>query len=181
MRSRSSRLHNRKSTTVKKSRHSGSSDRAAKRSANRGFEYKGRSADAYVTHKQKMQTGDRDSFIKAGIKQFKPADGKNTIRVLPPTFEGAQHFALDAWINWDIGSDGSNYLSLAKMKGEEDPIEEERMRALDEGDDEYADTLKPKLRPILYIIDRKNPDDGVLVFAAPQIIINNIEIGRAHV
>src|SRR5580692_7712113 len=98
------------------------------------FEYQARSADQW-RKKAAEKGGDFDSIWKQGIKLFKPREGKNLIRILPPgwTDPPPDHYALDIYVNYGIGIDEQAYLSLSKMKHEPDPIAEARKQAEREG------------------------------------------------
>jgi len=129
--------------------------------------------------KRAQQSGsNRDSFISDKYKTFRPADGQNHIRILPPSWEDAEHFAYDAFVNYGIGSDESAFLSLSAMLGEDDPIAEERQRAEKEGDVEYADTLKPVKRPLCFIIDKsaKKREQTPLIWPMPWTFDRDIAV-----
>jgi hypothetical protein len=118
--------------------------------------------------------GNFDSFVKDGIRQYKVRDGKNMIRILPPTWEDARHYAYTLMINYGIGSDNQSYLSLSHMKREKDPLEEARRAANKEGDDKLAKDLEPKKRSGMYLIDRLEESAGVQFWAAPFTVDRDI-------
>ena len=116
------------------SRRGGSSERTRPRtrkdSGRKGkFKYRSRGAESY-RERAKQQGGNRDTFIKSGVKVFSPRDGLNSVRILPPTWDDAEHYGYDVFANYQIGADKNQYLSLSKVYDEEDPIEEERKAAL---------------------------------------------------
>jgi hypothetical protein len=131
-----------------------------------GYTYRERSSESVA--KRAQGGGDFDKILKDGIKMWKPNDGDNNIRILPPTWKDAEHFGLDLYVNYGIGADKATYLSLSKMKGEDDPIEEERRKAQQDGDEEYAKELAPKKRVLVWLIDRDHERDGVQAWAMPQ-------------
>ena len=137
------------------------------------FKYQERSNDTY---KQRGEAGggDFDKYLKDNIKMFKPADGDNMIRVMPPTFHNAQHFGLDIHVHYQVGPDSQTYLCLFKMKGEPCPICDERERASRDGDTEYADKLKPTKRVLIYMIDRHVEKDGPVVWSMPWTIDRDV-------
>src|SRR5271154_4877269 len=86
----------------------------------RGFVYKQRSKDS-LKERANMKGGNYDTYIQPKFKQWKPKDGKNRIRILPPTWEPEdapwqrqEHYGLDVYINFSIGADNQAYLSLGK-------------------------------------------------------------------
>ena len=113
------------------------------------------------------RSGDFDSIYKEGVKIFKPREGKNTIRILPPTWANPEHYGYDIHVNYGIGVDEQAYLSLKAMKGERDPLDEARKEAEKEGNKKLADSLKPSHRIGIYLIDRMAEEEGVQFWAAP--------------
>ena len=109
----------------------------------------------------------RDPMLKDGTKFFKVADGANTVRFMPPTWDDAEHYGLDIYVHYQVGPDNLIYLCPRRMKGEDCPICEEMQRANDAGDEEYAKTLYPTRRVLAYIVDMKVPTDGVKAWTMP--------------
>lgn len=132
----------------------------------RGFSYKKRDKET-LKERANMKGGNYDTYIKPKFKQWKPKDGKNTIRILPPTWDGAKHYGLDIFVNFNIGPDNQSYLSLSKHDRGPDPLAEARREAQSEGDKEFAKKLNPSQRILYWIIDRNDEDEGPLLWAAP--------------
>lgn len=132
----------------------------------RGFSYKSRSYDQ-VSERANMRGGGFDSFIKQAYKRYKVKDGKNLVRILPPTWDDPEHYGYDIWINYGIGADNESYLSLSKMKNEPDPLAEARREADRAGDEEQARQLGPRQRVLMWVIDRDNEDEGPQLWDAP--------------
>lgn len=132
----------------------------------RSFRYQKRSSED-VKERANMKGGGFDSWIKPAFKTFKPKDGKNIIRVLPPTWEGAKHYGYDIFVNYGIGVDNQSYLSLSKMKQEADPLQEARKEAERDGDKELTKALSPNQRILMWLIDRNDEDEGPQLWAAP--------------
>lgn len=152
-------------------RGSRSSSRGGGRGESRGggsgrYRYTPRSADN-VNKRSTQGGGDFDRYIKDSIKMFKANDGDNTLRILPPTWDNPEHFGYDVHVHFGIGPDEQAYLCLEKMKGEKCPICEERKRAVHDGDEKYADTLKPMRRVLIAVIDRDNEKEGPQAWAMP--------------
>jgi hypothetical protein len=147
-------------------------DRGSSRSGSR-FEYKKRDDD---TAKKRADMGgkDYDQYLKSDAKPYKPGEGNNTIRILPPTWAKPDHYGYDIWVHYSIGPDKQTYLCNHKMKGEPCPICEERAKAQRSGDEDYAKELEPKRRVLMYLIDRDKERDGVHVWAAPWTIDRDI-------
>ncbi len=132
----------------------------------RGFKYQKRTKDT-LKERANMKGGNYDSYIKPKFKQWKPKEGKNVIRILPPTWDDARHYGLDIFVNYSIGADNQAYLSLGKHGKGADPIEEARREAQKEGEKKLADKLRPSQRILYWIIDRMDEDEGPLLWAAP--------------
>ena len=132
----------------------------------RSFRYQERSKED-VRARANMRGGNFDSFIKPAYKMFKVKDGKNVVRILPPTWEKPKHYGYDIFVNYEIGADNQSYLSLSKMKSQKDPIAEARQAAEREGEEELAKKLRPNQRILMWVIDRNNEDEGPLLWAAP--------------
>ena len=137
------------------------------------FQYKPREGSS--TRKRAEQWGnDRESIFKDHVPIWRPKDGANTIRILPPTWVDAEHYGYDIYVHYGIGPDNSQFLDLVKMKQGADPITEEVQRARAEGDEEYAKKLDSKKRVLVYLIDRDRPRDGVMMWAMPWTVDKEI-------
>lgn len=132
----------------------------------RGFRYQKRSKET-LKERANMKGGNFDTIFKPKFKQWKPKDGKNRIRILPPTWDGAKHYGYDIFINYNIGADNQSYLSLEKHGMGADPLAEARREAQKEGDKDYAKKLQPNQRILYWIIDRNDEEEGPLLWAAP--------------
>ena len=137
------------------------------------FKYKKRDASS-VKERQNQRSGNFDSIFKDNFKTYKVKDGKNLIRILPPTWDDARHYGLDIHVNYSIGVDNQTYLSLSKMKNEKDPIEEGRRAAEREGDEKLASALKPKKRVLMWVIDRMEEDEGPQLWASPWTVDRDV-------
>jgi len=132
----------------------------------RGFHYRERTRED-LKERANMRGGNFDDYIKPKYKKYKVRDGKNLIRILPPTWENARHYGLDIWLNYSIGPDNNTYLSLSKMGKGRDPIAEAQREASREGDEKLAKDLSPKQRILMWVIDRQAEDEGPQLWAAP--------------
>lgn len=121
----------------------------------------------HVKRQAERKGGKFDSIFKGNFDVFTPKEGDNTLRMLPPGWDGAGDYAYPAWIHWSIGADESSYLCLRKMKGETCPICQEvaRMKADGEGDD--AKRIDCKERFICWVIDRSDRDETPALYSMP--------------
>lgn len=144
-----------------------------------GYEYQTRSPES-VRERSTKGANDFDKITIDGIKSFKPADGDNCIRILPPTWKNPEHFGYDIYVHYGVGPDRQSYLCLQKMKDEADPIFEEyeiAKRDAREGnkdDEAYVKDLQAKKRVGVWLIDRNNEKEGVQFWAMPWTIDRDI-------
>lgn len=138
----------------------------ARQSEERSFRYQRRPAEN-VRERANARGGSFDSIFKSKYKVLKVRDGKNLIRILPPTWDDAKHYGYDIWVNYGIGVDNQSYLSLSKMKGEKDPLAEARREAERSGDKDLVKALNPRQRIAMWAIDRQDEDEGPQIWAAP--------------
>jgi len=141
--------------------------------AKRSFRYQERSTED-VKERANARGGNFDSFILSKFKRYKVRDGKNLIRIMPPTWEKARHYGYDVWLNYGIGVDNQSYLSLSKMNNEKDPLLEARREAEREGDKKVAKALNPRQRILMWVIDRIAEDEGPQLWDAPQTVDKDI-------
>ena len=137
------------------------------------FKYKRRDSST-VKNRGEGNSSNRDYFLKEGTDLYGPKDGDNTIRFLPPTWEDADHYGLDIFVHYRIGSDNNSYLCPQRMKKEPCPICEEKEEAVKDGDEEYAKSLTPTKRVLVALIDRDREDEGVLYWAMPWTLDRDI-------
>lgn len=151
-------------------RPSGRSGRGGGRGSREGrggkHEYQSRSPDQWK--KREERGGDWDKMFKEDIKALKIKDGANCIRIVEPTWDNPEHFGLDIWVHYSVGPDKQTYLCPDKMNGDPCPVCEERARAVRDGDEEYAKQLEARKRVLVYLVDRDNEKEGVLVWAMPK-------------
>jgi len=101
------------------------------------------------------QTGGRfDSPFKQEYELWRPKQGDNTVRILPPTWDEAEHYALEIWLHRGIGPDNSSYLDIQKMQGKRNPIADAAREAKDGGEEEEAKALQSKKASLVWVIDR---------------------------
>lgn len=131
-----------------------------------------------------QNAGNRDSYINDAVSLFKPAEGDNVIRILPPTWDDPKHYGIDLYVHYQVGSDNSAYLCPASMHKHfpelvDDPacpICEERAVADREGDKDYAKKLKPVKRVLVYLIDRDKEKEGIKAWPMPWTVDRDLAI-----
>lgn len=138
-----------------------------------GFEYHRRTTEE-ANERAAQGASDFDRIIKGGVKVWKPQDGDNCIRILPPTWKGAKHYGLDIYVHYGVGADRGQYLDLTKMLDKPDPITEEWAEARREGDEKYAKQIESKRRVLVYLIDRNAEKEGVQIWAMPWTLDRDI-------
>lgn len=130
------------------------------------FVYHARTAEQAVV-RANQQGGLYDNITKDGYKVWRPAEGDNTIRIMPKTYAAAKHYGEDVFSHSDIGTEKQQYLCLEKMEKGPCPICEYRRTLEAERSSKNADAIKalqPRKSVIVWIIDRKNEKDGPLLY-----------------
>jgi hypothetical protein len=145
----------------------------------RSFKYQERSKDDW-RERANMKGGQFDTYIKPAYRLYKAKDGKNVIRILPPTWEKARHYGYDIHVNYQIGPDNQAYLSLSKMLGKPDPIAEARTQAEREGDEALGKALRPTHRILMWVIDRLDEEQGPQLYPAPFSKVDKAFINLAY-
>lgn len=122
-----------------------------------GFMYKPRTADQ-IKGRAQRKSGLYDSIFKQGFDSYRPKQGDNLIRYLPPTWDDADHYGYTAFVHRNVGPDNSTYLCPRKMLNKPCPICEASKEAKDAGEAEEAAALNTAERIISWIIDRDADD-----------------------
>lgn len=130
------------------------------------FTYQRRAPET-VRARATMKNSQYDSIFKQDIKTYTVRDGKNLIRVLPPTWPNAVHYGYDVYVNYNVGADRQKYLSLSKMLGKPDPLAEAKRAAEAEGDKVTAKALVPSRRIGCWLVDREAEDEGPQLWLSP--------------
>lgn len=133
----------------------------------RSFHYHQRTPDD-IKRRANDRGGDFDDYIKPQFKKYKVRDGKNLIRILPPTWKEPNHYGYEVHINYGIGADNQSYLSLSKMKNIKDPLAEAKREAESEANEKVAKALRPNKRILVWLIDRQAEDEGPQLWAMPR-------------
>jgi len=131
----------------------------------RKFHYKPRGTKS-VKKRASRRGGGYDSLFK-DFPEFRPEAGDHRVRILPPTFEKAEHYGLDMSIHYGIGPDEGAYLCTQVMQGKPCPVCDERKRAARQGDDDYAGTLRAGSGVAVWVIVRGNEDTGPQLWRIP--------------
>jgi hypothetical protein len=149
-----------------------------------------------IRRKASEGSRDYDNLFKGDAKLFKPGEGENIVRIMPPTW-GSQPYDdvelakmpeaelkkiaeeddrfgigwdLPIYVHYGVGPDNASYLCLDKMRGERCPICEAQAATRDPDE---ADALKPTKRGLCYIIDRNAEKEGPQLWSMPFQKIRN--------
>jgi hypothetical protein len=99
-----------------------------------------------------------DSIYKAGYPTWKPKQGDNLIRFLPPTWPKPDHYGYSAWTHGWIGPDQGSYLCLYKMQKKPCPICVMAQKFKAAGDEEEARHHNASERVVTWVLDRDGDD-----------------------
>lgn len=115
--------------------------------------------------------GGFDSPFRPDVKSFKPTEGNNRIRIMPRTWdenEGPRLWSFPVAMHYNVGADNGRYLCPVAMGWERScPICAERARLSNEGDDESAKQLKPRIAQATWVIDRSEEEAGPKLWLMP--------------
>lgn len=138
------------------------------------FTYVRRSAQE-MEKRASQQAGDFQGFIKDEYRTYTVRKGDNSIRILPPTWENPEHYALDVWTHYGVGPDRASVICLYKMGKGACPVCEARQRLeASNADEQEIQDLKPSKRAVVWIIDRKDEDQGPVLWPMPWTLDRDI-------
>lgn len=123
-----------------------------------------------VQQRANQQGGLFDSYIHDKFPMFRPKEGDFQLRFLPPTWENPDHYGYDISLHYGVGADNQAYLCPAKMHDRPCVICEERKLAEQAGDSDYARSLAPVKRVLVWVIDRDAEVDGPQVWPMPWTV-----------
>lgn len=132
-----------------------------------------------VDRRASMGSNEFDRFLDERIKMWKPRDGDNRIRILPPTWANPGHYGFDIFVHYGVGPDRGSYLDLFKMKdGGRDPITEEMaaLRRSGRADEQDIKRMDSKRRVLVYLIDRDAESEGLQAWAMPWTVDRDISV-----
>ncbi len=147
-----------------------------------GFKYRGGDRDVSgAARRSKQSSGSYDNWLVEGIPLFKPREGENTVRILPPTWVDDKEQAEKWGDYWDItiarhrnvGPDEATYLCLNKMQGKPCAVCDARKESRD---DEERDALRIQSGPLCWMIDRNNEKAGPQVWAVPIKLFRELNL-----
>lgn len=159
--------------------------RSAASSSKPKFEYKKRSPEQYAK-RANQSGGARNWFIKDDYQAFTPSVGSNTIRYLPSFEAEAEHWGMDVWIHFNVGSDNSAYLCIDEIRKHVPLLAEKlgkgdkcqgciaRREAQQAGELELEEQLAPKKRVLCWIIDRAHEKEGPKLWNEPFTIDRDV-------
>jgi hypothetical protein len=124
-----------------------------KPSGGSGFKYHPRGEEE-VRKRAEQRGGQFDSIFRSGVDRWRPKDGENVIRILPPTWENHEHYGYDIWLHSFVGPDKSTYLCPSKMLNKPCPICNASREAKRAGEEEEAKQLAATKRVAMWVIDR---------------------------
>lgn len=143
------------------------------------FEYKRRDATT-VKSRASQSSGSYDQIFKAEYPMFAPKEGNSyCVRIMPPTWDGADHYGYNLFVHSQVGADNQRYICLEKhgKEGAKCPIcEDERdlKRGGTEADKKAAYTVKAKKSVIFWVIDRNDEAAGPQLWKAVWMVDRDI-------
>ncbi len=153
--------------------------------SNRGSSSKGRTIPKFVNRPPNPDTVKRraenrggrfDSIFKDGFDAFRPKDGENAIRFLPPTWEGDEgmDYAYEIWVHAFVGPDDSTYLCPWKMNNKPCPLCDAARDSKKAGEEDEYKKLEVKQQFVAWVIDRNGDEDTPLLYQMSRNIDKDI-------
>lgn len=137
------------------------------------FKYKRRDPST-VDKRASQQGGDFVGLFKDEYQQYKVKKGDNWIRILPPTWDAAEHYGLDVWVHYSVGPTKETIVCNHKMYGKKCAVCDSMARMAAAGDETEAAELKPKKRVAVWMLDRDEEKKGPQVYAMPWTLDRDI-------
>jgi hypothetical protein len=132
---------------------------------------------------------------KAGeVKFYKPKEGNNKINIIPYVIKsknhplvrsgdmkvGDQDYLFDAFVHRYVGGGQIDIICPKRNFNKPCPICEQGDKFRAEGKDEEMGQMKPKRMVYYNVVDLKNPDEGIQVFAVSHFLFEKELIDEAR-
>lgn len=137
------------------------------------FKYKKRDP-ALLEKRAEGQTGRFQGIIKNDYKLWRPVKGGNFIRILPPTWDDADHYGLDVFSHYSVGPERATVLCLTRMKSQPCPICQAKLRADKADDKELSNELRANRQVLVWMVDMKDKAKGPMIAALASTIDENL-------
>lgn len=124
------------------------------------FVYVKRSKEDIAT-RAAQKSYDKDELLQDVVKTWKPKDGDNLVRILPPSWEGARNYGVDVFVHYNIGAERNSYICPKAAGRGPCPFCEAQMEAMNNGDVVLSKSLKANKRVLVYMLDQNDPKSGV--------------------
>lgn len=151
------------------------------------FQYGGRQRRTEDVVRRSKGGGNYDSIFKPDYPVFKPKEGENSVRILPPSWlkfdkkgqviedeayeKWGGHWDLRVFVHFGIGADEATYICNAKMNDEPcAPCDARR----DAEDDDERKQFRWSERSVCWVIDRADEKAGPQVWGMPASLSRDI-------
>ena len=132
-----------------------------------GFVYKKRSAAQVDAKLRELKTGKGYQPFKQEFMVWKPKEGDNVIRILPPTWDNPDHYGLTLGFHFSIGPEHSAFICPFKFKRAPCPICEKKDKLERMGMEKESKSLRATLRTLVWLIDRNDEGKGPQLWGMP--------------
>lgn len=137
------------------------------------FKYQPRSAESLLA-RANQQGNDYESHIKGEFPTYKMKKGDNHVRILPPTWEPADHYGYEAYVHYNVGPDKASVVCNYKTFTTHCPICEARMKLEQKGDKDGAYQLRITKRVLTWALDMKDGGKSPVVWDMPWTLDRDI-------
>lgn len=111
------------------------------------------------------QGGNYKGIIKDDCKTWRPSKGDNCIRILPPTWDDAEHYGIDVYVHYNVGPERATVLCLNQMKRKPCPLCQAKVRADRDKDEELAKQLAARSQTLVWMVDIKDKTKGPMIWS----------------
>lgn len=132
------------------------------------FVYKKRDSAQVDATLQLLRSGGSSQPFLSKYTVWKPKDGLNTIRILPPTWEDAGHYGIIIALHYFVGPEKNTYVCPKKLNRTPCPLCERSEMLKAAGKKKEGETLEPRSRSLVWLLDRKEEMKGPQLWAMPM-------------
>lgn len=137
------------------------------RSKERSYDYQAPTYEDTVDRAERK--GSMFDMVLKDAKFYRPKQGVNLLRILPPGWKGARHYGFPIRVHRGVGPNDRQYLCLRENEGspyKRCPVCEALYDLGAKATQQDKMDLRPGISMIYYVIDRDNAKDGVQVWTS---------------
>lgn len=133
--------------------------------------------DLKKQYEESQSFGRRAGYTVSDVDVFKPRDGENCIRIVPPIeLHEIKSYSIEAWVHFSVGINNTAFLCRKEMQRKRCYICEQATPELWEEDEEKAKSYWPgPPRRLIWICDLKSDEpEKLLLWSCPSTLYKEI-------